>query len=291
IIAPSGSDDPFYYQIEQHYGSSDHEVFNHWSTHVPGVMLITWPDLYYHTSEDIPNKLDPTQLKRATIIAAAGAYTIASADEDMAISIANTSFSYASKRMGVELARAFDELQKSNSENFEAICKKVNSYLEAATNNERATLLSISELEPHSEKLQSHLSLLVESLEQNYETNGTLLKSQMKIVASKLGVNTPLLNLSKLEKNADEIIPVPADILKESGFGIERTIRELSKETIDKYSYRSIASTTELCALINGNNSVLDIKKMLDTQYKKESDLQDIINYLELLKMKDLVIF
>ncbi len=291
IIAPSGSDDPFYYQIEQHYGSSDHEVFNHWSTHVPGVMLITRPDLYYHTSEDIPNKLDPTQLKRATIIAAAGAYTIASADEDMAISIANTSFSYASKRMGIELARTFDELQKSNSENFEAICKKVNSYLEASTNNERATLLSISELEPNSEKLQSHLSLLVESVEQNYETNGTLLKSQMEIVASKLGVNTPLLNLSELEKNADEIIPVPADVLKESGFGIERTIRELPEEAVNKYTHSNIASTTELCALINGNNSVLDIKKMLDTQYKKESDLQSIINYLELLKMKDLITF
>ena len=76
IIAPSGTDDPFYYQIEQHYGASDHEVFNHWSTHVPGVMLITWPDLYYHTSEDIPNKLDPTQMKRAAAIAAAGAWPL-----------------------------------------------------------------------------------------------------------------------------------------------------------------------------------------------------------------------
>ena len=30
IVAPTGSDDPFYYSIDDHYGSSDHEVFNDW---------------------------------------------------------------------------------------------------------------------------------------------------------------------------------------------------------------------------------------------------------------------
>ena len=291
IIAPSGTDDPFYYQIEQHYGSSDHEVFNHWSTHVPGVMLITWPDLYYHTSEDIPNKLDPTQMKRAAVIAAAGAYTIASADDEMAISIANTTFTYASKRMGIELARAFDELQNTDAENFEATCKRVGTYLEVSTKNEKATLLSIAELAPESDKLQKQLSLLVASVEQIFETNSSLLKSQMELVASKLGTKLPSDKLSKLEKKANEIIPVPADILKESGYGIERGIRELPEDVLTKYPYRSIASSTELCALINGTNSALDMKKMLDTQYKRESDLQSIINYLELLKLKGLVTF
>ena len=292
IIAPSGTDDPFYYQIEQHYGASDHEVFNHWSTHVPGVMLITWPDLYYHTSEDIPNKLDPTQLKRAAVIAAAGAYTIASADNDMAISIANTTYSYASKRMGIELARSFDELKNTNTENFEATCKRISSYLESSAKNEKATLSSISELAPKSESLQKKLNILIVSIEQNFETNNRLLINQMEIAASNLGTKIPSNKFSELEKNANKIVPSQTDVLKESGYGIERGISELPEETIKKYSYgRNIASTTELCALINGTNSALDMKKMLDTQYKRESDLQSIINYLELLKLKGLVKF
>ncbi|MCF6358727.1 MAG: hypothetical protein L3J54_13075, partial [Draconibacterium sp.] len=225
------------------------------------------------------------------VIAAAGAYTIASADDAMAISIANTSFTYASKRMGIELARSFDELQKTNAENFEATCKKVKSYLEMSTKNEIATLFSILELAPESEKLQNHLNLLVESTEQVLKTNSSLINSQIELVASKLGEKIPSDKLSELEKNASEIIPSPADILKESGYGIERTIRELPKETIEKYPYKSVASTTELCALVNGKNSALDMKKMLDTQYKRESDLQSIINYLELLKLKGLVTF
>lgn len=291
IIAPSGTDDPFYYQIEQHYGASDHEVFNHWTTHVPGVMLITWPDLYYHTSEDIPNKLDATQLKRAAIIAAAGAYTIASADNNMAVSIANTSFSYASKRMGIELARAFDELKNTDVENFEGTCKRVLSYLETSTNNEKATILSVNELGSDNEMLQNQLVMLVASLEQNYSVNSRILKSQIELVASDLGTNVPSFNLSELENKASNIFPETSDELKSSGFGIERSLRELPKEILEKYSYRNIASTTELCTLINGSNSALDIKKMLDTQYSRESDLQSIINYLHLLKVKGLITF
>jgi Zn-dependent M28 family amino/carboxypeptidase len=88
IVAPTGSDDPFYYAIDDHTGASDHEVFNDWGVQVPGIMMITWPDLYYHTSQDIADKCDPTELKRVCFIGAAAAYTIAIADESMALKIA-----------------------------------------------------------------------------------------------------------------------------------------------------------------------------------------------------------
>jgi len=291
IIAPSGTDDPFYYQIEQHYGASDHEVFNHWTTHVPGVMLITWPDLYYHTSEDIPNKLDPTQMKRAAVIAAAGAYTIASADEELAVSIANTSFSYAAKRIGIETGRAFDELQNCTKENFETTCKRVKAFLEATEMNERATLLSVIELDPKSEILANQINLLIASVENTIETNMEVLDTQIELTAHKLDAELPSFQLSELEKQAQNVVPVSSDIVKESGYGIERGIYRLPKATIEKYPYKGIASSTEVCALINGKNSALDMKKMLDTQYKKESDLQSILNYLELLKIEELVSF
>ncbi|MBF8293740.1 MAG: Peptidase protein [Bacteroidetes bacterium] len=50
IVAPTGADEPFYYSIETHYGASDHEVFNDWGVQVPGIMMIAWPDQWYHTS-------------------------------------------------------------------------------------------------------------------------------------------------------------------------------------------------------------------------------------------------
>jgi hypothetical protein len=41
--------------------------------------------------------------------------------------------------------------------------------------------------------------------------------------------------------------------------------------------------------LINGKNSVLDIKKMVDAQSRTTSDLQAIVNYIEVLKLAGLV--
>jgi hypothetical protein len=47
--------------------------------------------------------------------------------------------------------------------------------------------------------------------------------------------------------------------------------------------------TTELPRLVNGRHSALDIKKMLDTQSERKADLQQVMNYLELLKAAGLV--
>ncbi len=289
VIAPSGTDDPFYYQIEQHYGSSDHEVFNNWTTRVPGVMLITWPDMYYHTSQDTPDKLDATQMKRAAVISAAGAYNIASADEEMAGSIAETAFTYGSKRMGIELGRALDELKYADTESFEPTCKKVKAYLETTYSNELATLQSVTELAPDSKMLATQLETLSASTKQLFDANSVILDNQIELAAAKLGVQVPSYKLTKLEKQAGEFIPVPSAKLKAGTFGIERSVRDLPKDVLEKYPFKNIANTTELCTLINGKNSALDIKKMLDTQYKRESALQSILNYCELLRKAELI--
>jgi len=292
IIAPSGTDDPFYYQVEQHYGSSDHEVFNNWTTRVPGVMLITWPDMYYHTSQDTPDKLDATQMRRAAVISAAGAYNIASADAEMAGSIAETSFTYGSKRMGIELGRALDELKFADAASFEPTCKKVKAYLETTYNNELATLQSVTELAPGSKTLATQLATLSASTKQLFDANSVVLDNQIALAAAKLGVKVPSYKLTALEKQASEFIPVPSDKIKVGAVGafrIEGAVNGLPKDVQEKYSYKNVASTTELCTLINGKNSALDIKKMLDTQHKEVSDLQSVLNYCTLLKEAGLI--
>ncbi|MGD8536446.1 MAG: hypothetical protein PVF66_11410, partial [Candidatus Aminicenantes bacterium] len=55
------------------------------------------------------------------------------------------------------------------------------------------------------------------------------------------------------------------------------------------YSRRDIGSTSELQCLINGKRSILEIKNMLDAQYSRESKLQAVINYIQILKLAGLV--
>ena len=154
IVAPSGSEQPMYYYVGTHFGSSDHEVFNDWAVGVPGVVLNTWPDKWYHTSEDRPDKLDPTQMKRAVIITAASAYTIAAADDALAARIAAEIVSNASARMGHQLARGLEEMERTDAAAFPAVFKRARGYVQAAARNERATLDSVAELAAGQDRLR-----------------------------------------------------------------------------------------------------------------------------------------
>jgi aminopeptidase YwaD len=79
IWSPTGTHDPFPAAIDAHSGGSDHIVFVDGGVRVPAVMFICWPDMWYHSSGDTPDKSDSTQLKRVVVLSAASAVTLAGA--------------------------------------------------------------------------------------------------------------------------------------------------------------------------------------------------------------------
>jgi len=54
ILDPSGTRDPFRYNIEKFYGASDHQVHLDWDPRIPAVQFGNWPDAVYHSSDDSP---------------------------------------------------------------------------------------------------------------------------------------------------------------------------------------------------------------------------------------------
>jgi hypothetical protein len=98
VTAPNGSQDPFYYVVDKHYGSSDHVTYMQHG--IPSVMFITWPDMWYHSSQDTPDKLDPTQFKRAAVVGTGAMSALASAEDEMAMKVASESLSRGAERMG-----------------------------------------------------------------------------------------------------------------------------------------------------------------------------------------------
>ncbi len=69
---------------------SDHDVLN--SFGVPAVMLINWPDKYYHSSLDEPANIDPEMLRIAGSAAMASAYFISSARGEEVVWLARATF-------------------------------------------------------------------------------------------------------------------------------------------------------------------------------------------------------
>jgi len=297
IIAPSGSEDPMYYYIGTHFGGSDHEVFNDWGVGVPGVVMNTWPDPWYHTSQDRPDKIDPTQLKRAVVIGAAAAYTIATADDRTAAQIAAEIVSNASGRIGHQLARGLEELKRSDKVHLPDVYKKGRAYIEAAAINERATLDSVRQLVVDKTNFVKYIEGQKAAVTGIEQAGLKTLENNMRMTAAILGVGPVALKLSDLEKKAGAIIPKPTPKIKENGYqGYQPLIQEAIRQsaqgaTPSRQGGGPGRTTGEIQLLCDGRNSALDIKKMLDTQFRQETGLEAILNHLEILKKAGLVMF
>ncbi len=291
IVAPSGSEEPMAYYVGTDFGASDHAAFNDWSVGVPGLVLNTWPDQWYHTSGDRPDKIDPTQMKRATIITAASAYTIASADDRMAGQIAAEIVSNASSRIGHQLARGLDEIKTASADSFPAAVKKARGYIEAAAVNERATLDSVRQLVSDPVKFRPYLESLKAAVASQEQGALQTFDENVRWTAGLLGVAAISAKPTDLESRAAKIIPKPfLDKIRGGGYGgYQAAVQDAVKSSgAEAQSLRRIP-TDEIQLLCDGRNSALMIKKMLDVQNRQETPLEAVLQYLEVLKKSGLV--
>ena len=294
VVAPSGADEPFAYSIETHYGASDHEVFNDWGVGVPGIMMIAWPDKWYHTSGDTADKADPTQLKRAAIIGAAGAYTVASAGTEAAIKVAGEIVSNATRRLGHQLVVSLEALNRATSESFVADARFARDIFEAAVMNEKDTLGSVLELAPGDASLSGYLAKMAKAVDGVGAAGLAALDAHRAAVAQKLGAKLTPVVLTDLEKRAARIVPRTTAKVRQDGYReCQKYITAVPAAERAKYPVQGkdlvISSPAELQLLINGRHSALDIRKMLDAQSERRSTLQAVINQLEILKLAGLV--
>ena len=293
VYSVTGSRDPFYYTINAHYGASDHEVFSDWGVQAPGVIMITWPDNYYHTSGDRPEICDPTQLHRAIVLAAASAYTVANADSNDAVKIATEVAANAAKRMSIKMKVDLTKFNGANAENFAALYRKARFNQDALLNNETATLATVLELAPESAPLKEFVAAMQESVKGTWNANCKSIDAAMKAKAAELGI-APLkgIVLSAAEKAASKVYPKSTAKVKEYGYGV---LNSIPRETMAKYGFDrrgSVMNGAEIAKLTTtGTNSILDIKKMLDAQFPYTDNLETVTKYVEMLKEAGLVTY
>jgi len=84
-----GSSSTFRYAVNPHSGGSDHHEFVDSTIGVPCIMLLQWPDMFYHTSMDTIDKVSTDSLRRIGWIATLAAITLANADTQEALLLAN----------------------------------------------------------------------------------------------------------------------------------------------------------------------------------------------------------
>jgi aminopeptidase YwaD len=97
VLSPNGSRDPFYIKVDKYYGSSDHATYMQHG--IPAVIFNTWPDPWYHSSQDTPDKLDATQFKRAAVVSIGAMTVLATADDPIAMRVAADALGRGAERM------------------------------------------------------------------------------------------------------------------------------------------------------------------------------------------------
>ncbi|MBU7038229.1 MAG: DUF4910 domain-containing protein [Theionarchaea archaeon] len=89
----------FRHAITPFSGGSDHFVLSDPSVGIPCPMIIQWPDMFYHSSLDTVDKIDPDAMKRVGVLTATYAYFIATAGEEEAQWMAFTVLEKAKERV------------------------------------------------------------------------------------------------------------------------------------------------------------------------------------------------
>ena len=292
IVAPSGSEDPFYYQIETNSGGSDHDVFNDWGVQVPGVLMITWPDPFYHTSQDRAEKTDATQLKRVVFITASAAYTVASAGENEAIKIAGEVFGNAFRRIGYQVSKAGDEINKSDANKLQSVLRRSLSDLRGTCKGETMTISSVAELAPGGKNLES---IIKENSSSVSELAGIAEKNLVQMAsarASWYGMLPPDAKPTPEEKKAMALIPVIISDPRDLGYeGYNEKIKDIPADVKNAYPVTGVSDEFEAAACINGKNSILDIRDIMNSEYKTETSLQGLMNFFNRLKAAGLIKF
>jgi hypothetical protein len=291
IISPTGTDDPFYYKITSLHGSSDNAVFNDWSIGVPGVKMGTWPDNYYHTSEDTPDKCDPTQLRRIIFIAAASAYTMASAGNELAVRILSEMYAGATTRLGIQMGKATDMIWNANAVSMKSVYKRAVYNVEGFIMAEKSAIGKVAVLSDATDVL-AMINSRKDKLDNLLQVQTAALRELMNTRTKELSVPPIGLNPDDAEKNAVRIIPIPADKAKTMDYeGYNDLIKALPDKFLASNRYAGIVNTSEAAGMADGKRNLLQIKKMVDAQFETESPLNDIVNYFNVLKEAGLMKF
>ncbi len=78
------------------------------SVGIPSIALIAWPDTYYHTNEDTPERISTDSIGRVAILSATWAYVLASMGESEVLALAETVAERADQFMGRAVQRRLD---------------------------------------------------------------------------------------------------------------------------------------------------------------------------------------
>jgi len=297
-----GSASTFRYRVGAHTGGSDHHEFVDSTIGVPCVMLLQWPDLFYHSSMDTIDKVSPQSLKRTGWISTVAALTLGNAGAEDAMLLASQTCSRGmerlektereaiqalyEKREDAKLKEKPDELAKALTQTASHFKNK----LEHITWREMEAVRSVKRLASGTE-----LDALIDRLVQNISGHGkqkqATIEESLVFVAKAAGVNVPA-QLEETEPERETKKLVPKRLFKGS-LSTDTFKKLLGEEEYKWYQKMNEKDPSfgekawEILNYMNGERTLHEILKAVSSEYAdtKAEDALKFVRDLEKLKL------
>ena len=286
ILSPNGTRDPFYYNIERYYGASDHMVFLDRGIGIPAVILNAWPDLWYHTHKDRPDKSDPTQLKRASFISVASALFMTSASDRQALDLISECSSRALGRIGSDKKRALEMLRYAKPEELYQAYKEAENIIHQGYLREMGALESIRFFIKDNKEISAYLDKVINNLASKERFDQADLQANYAMEAEQKGVEANRVTLTDEEHRLAKLVPIRTEEMK--GFFNFFTFEERLRGKELPTSKLSSDEQFEARNLIDNKRSIIDIRNILSAEFRP-IPLPDVENYIKVLEIGGMV--
>jgi hypothetical protein len=284
VVAPTGSRYPFYYIVDKYYGSSDHAIYI--SQGIPASMFITWPDPYYHSSQDTPDKLDPTMFKRAAVVGAAAMTVVATADDDTATKVTAEALARGSERMGASQRKGLAYLADAapGADTLLAAFKEALAAVRHQASIEKEVVRSSAVLYADPAAAEKRLAAFDPSIERKSASLLAEVKTVYEVQAQLHNVNpvepAPTAAEAKAARTLVEGVRGGGGMFgggRRGGGGQE--MERLSPE--DRAAMQKIPPhmSSELGVLLSRKKTVMEIRDFLSGEFEPLS-LSDLVDYL-----------
>jgi hypothetical protein len=275
VVSPNGSLDPFYIKIDKHYGASDHVMYMQHG--IPSLMFITWPDMWYHSSQDTPEKLDPTQFKRAAVVGIGAMSVLASAEDAMAAKVAAESFARGTERMGDSERKGLSYLADiTDGKDLGQAYKEARTAVHHQADVEKAVVQSASVLFTKPADGEKKLEGLASLVDQRASALLKEVSTYYRLKADQLNVRATEPAMTAAEKEAAKMY-VERVVGQGRGFGAYRqAMSRLTPEELAALRKVPQHMSAELNVLIGQKKSVLEIREFLSGEFEP-LPLEDLI--------------
>lgn len=283
----------FRFALSRFSGGSDHTEFNEAGIGIPCVMLLQWPDKFYHTSMDTIDKVSEDSMRKVGWSTAVSAVTIANADSMSALRLANLTASKGAARLAQagndaaqDLIRRAEALRSGDAEPPGEDLGEAASYhrdrIQHISWREQEAVRSVKRLAKNS-SLGHAIETRCRDLADLGSREMARLDELLDHLGSELGVRIRTEGASRpAETEAKALVPkklfkgtLCTDVLRES----LSEARLLWHSEMERKDVHFGSKMVEVLNFANGTRTVFDIAKAVSSEYTR-TDVEVVTAYL-----------